>query len=71
MNEVLTIVEPRTALIEYYNNAVVEANEMISNFTDQIDESLLDDFDSDEELDLEDDSEELLQEPSTNKQTIH
>jgi hypothetical protein len=71
MNEVLTIVEPRTALIEYYNNAVVEANEMISNFTDQIDESLLDDFDSGEELDLEDDSEELLQEPSTNKQTIH
>ena len=71
MNEVLTIVEPRTALIEYYNNAVVEANEMISNFTDQIDESLLDDFDSDEELDLEDDSEELLQEPITNKQTIH
>jgi hypothetical protein len=71
MNEVLTIVEPRTALIEYYNNAVVEANEMISNFTDQIDESLLDDFDSDEELDLEDDSEELLQEPNTNKQTIH
>jgi hypothetical protein len=44
---------------------------MISNFTDQIDESLLDDFDSDEELDLEDDSEELLQEPSTTKQTIH
>jgi hypothetical protein len=71
MNEVLTIVEPRTALIEYYNNAVVEANETIANFTDQIDESLLDDFDSDEELDLEDDSEELLQEPSTNKQTIH
>jgi hypothetical protein len=71
MNEVLTIVEPRTALIEYYNNAVVEANEMISNFTDQIDESLFNDFDSDEELDLEDDSEELLQEPSTNKQTIH
>jgi wobble nucleotide-excising tRNase len=71
MNEVLTIIEPRTALIEYYNNAVVEANEMISNFTDQIDESLLDDFDSDEELDLEDGSEELLQEPSTNKQTIH
>ena len=71
MNEVLTIVEPRTALIEYYNNAVVEANEMISNFTDQIDESLLDDFDSDEEPDLEDDSEELLQESSTNKQTIH
>jgi hypothetical protein len=71
MNEVLTIVEPRTALIEYYNNAVVEANEMISNFTDQIDESLFNDFDSDEELDLEDESEELLQEPSTNKQTIH
>jgi hypothetical protein len=71
MNEVLTIIEPRTSLIEYYNNAVVEANEMISNFTDQIDESLLDDFDSDEELDLEDDSEEPLQEPSTNKQTIH
>jgi hypothetical protein len=44
---------------------------MISNFTDQIDESLLDDFDSDEELDLEDDSEEPLQESSTNKQTIH
>jgi hypothetical protein len=43
---------------------------MISNFTDQIDESLLDEFDSDEELDLEDDSEEL-QEPSTNKQIIH
>ena len=71
MNEVLTIVEPRTALIEYYNNAVVEANEMISNFTDQIDESLFNDFDSDEELDLEDEPEELLQEPSTNKQTIH
>jgi hypothetical protein len=68
MNEVLTIVEPRSALIEYYNNAVAEANEVVANFNDQIDNSLLDEFDSDEELDLED---ELPQEPSTNKQTIH
>lgn len=71
MNEVLTIVEPRTALIEYYNNAVVESNEMISNFTDQIDESLLGEFDPDEEFDLEDDSEELPQDTNTNKQIIH
>ena len=71
MNEVLTIIEPRTALIEYYNNAVVEANEVVANFTDQIDDSLLDEFDSNEEVDLEDDSEELYQEPNTNKQTIH
>ena len=71
MNEVLTIVEPRSALIEYYNNAVAEANEMISNFTDQIDSSLLDDFDSEEELDLEDEPEELQQNINTNKQTIH
>jgi hypothetical protein len=71
MTEVLTIIEPRTALIEYYNNAVVEANEVVANFTDQIDDSLLDEFDSNEEVDLEDDSEELYQEPNTNKQTIH
>jgi hypothetical protein len=71
MNEVLTIVEPRSALIEYYNNAVVEANEVVANFNDQIDNSLLDEFDSGEELDLEDDTDELPQEPSTNKQTIH
>lgn len=71
MSEVLTIIEPRTALIEYYNNAVVEANEVVANFTDQIDDSLLNDFNSDEEFDLEDDSEELSQEPNTNKQTIH
>jgi hypothetical protein len=71
MNEVLTIVEPRSALIEYYNNAVAEANEVVANFNDQIDDSLLDEFDSDEELDLEDDTDELPQEPSTNKQTIH
>jgi hypothetical protein len=71
MSEVLTIVEPRSALIEYYNNAVVEANEVVANFNDQIDNSLLDEFDSGEELDLEDDTDELPQEPSTNKQTIH
>jgi hypothetical protein len=71
MNEVLTIVEPRSALIEYYNNAVAEANEVVANFNDQIDNSLLDEFDSDEELDLEDGTDELPQEPSTNKQTIH
>jgi hypothetical protein len=71
MNEVLTIVEPRSALIEYYNNAVAEANEVVANFNDQIDNSLLDEFDSDEKLDLEDDTDELPQEPSTNKQTIH
>ena len=71
MNEVLTIVEPRSALIEYYNNAVAEANEVVANFNDQIDNSLLDEFDSGEELDLEDDTDELPQEPSTNKQTIH
>jgi hypothetical protein len=71
MNEVLTIVEPRSALIEYYNNAVAEANEVVANFNDQIDNSLLDEFDSDEELDPEDDTDELPQESSTNKQTIH
>jgi hypothetical protein len=71
MNEVLTIVEPRSALIEYYNNAVAEANEVVANFNDQIDNSLLDEFDSEEELDLEDDTDELPQEPSANKQTIH
>jgi hypothetical protein len=71
MNEVLTIVEPRTALIEYYNNAVVEANEVVSNFTDHIDESLLEEFDSDEEFDLEDEPVEVVQDRSTNKKTIH
>lgn len=71
INEVLTIVEPRSALIEYYNNAVVEANEMVSNFTDQIDSSLLDEFDSDGELDPEDELEELQQDTNAIKQTIH
>jgi hypothetical protein len=71
MNEVLTIIEPRTALIEYYNNAVVEANEVVSNFTDHIDESLLEEFDSDEEFDLEDEPVEVVQDRSTNKKTIH
>jgi len=55
-NQVLTIIEPRNALIEYYRNAVEESNDIITQYDEQISESLLNDAfaSSDDPLDEED-----------------
>ena len=42
-NQILTIIEPKSALIEYYKNAVEESNDIVSKYSNQIDESLLND----------------------------
>jgi hypothetical protein len=42
-NQILTVIEPKTALIEYYKNAVEESNDIVTKYSDQIDESLLND----------------------------
>jgi hypothetical protein len=77
-HEVLTFIEPKESLIEYYNNAVVEANEVMEQSERLIDEALLDET-TDEELDeaiaddLDEDIKEVFQskEPGTKKKLIH
>ena len=60
-NQILTVIEPKPALIEYYKNSVDESNEIVAEYSSQIDESLLNDagassYDSDEEDYTEDDA---------------
>lgn len=86
-NQVLTIIEPRNALIEYYRNAVEESNDIITKYDDQISESLLNDAfassdDSDEEEYHEDETleeyteddafiDQMQQSKATKNKTIH
>lgn len=42
-NQILTVIEPKSALVEYYKNAVEESNDIVTKYSDQIDESLLND----------------------------
>lgn len=42
-NQILTIIEPKSALIEYYKNAVEESIDIVTKYSNQIDESLLND----------------------------
>lgn len=42
-NQILTVIEPKSALIEYYKNAVEESNDIVTKYSDQIDESLMND----------------------------
>jgi len=86
-NQVLTIIEPRNALIEYYRNAVEESNDIITQYDEQISESLLNDAfassdDSLDEEDIEDESSEeyteddafidqMQQSKATRNKTIH
>jgi len=86
-NQVLTIIEPRNALIEYYRNAVEESNDIITQYDEQISESLLNDAfasseDALDEEDIEDESSEeyteddafidQMQQPkATRNKTIH
>jgi len=75
-SQILTIMEPRKSLIEYYLNAVNSITENIRMNEDSIDESLLDnnqqeDDDLDEEDSIEEDVEihKLLE--GTSKVTLH
>lgn len=77
-HDVLTSFEPKKSLIEYYNKAVEEANEVMQQSERLIDEALLNEA-TDEELDdaiLDDLDEEIrnvLEEssPGTKKKLIH
>jgi hypothetical protein len=42
-NQILTVIEPKPALVEYYKNSVDESNQVIAEYSKQIDESLLND----------------------------
>ena len=42
-NQILTIIEPKSALIEYYKSAVEESIDIVTKYSNQIDESLLND----------------------------
>ena len=77
-HEVLTFIEPKESLIEYYNNAVEEANEVMKQSERIIDEALLEDA-TEEELDevildeIDEEIKEMLQskEPGTKRKLIH
>lgn len=77
-HDVLTSFEPKESLIEYYNNAVREANEVMKQSERIIDEALLNES-TDEELDdeLSDDLDEEIQSvleqsiPGTKRKLIH
>ena len=42
-NQILTVIEPKSALVDYYKNAVEESNDIVTKYSDQIDESLMND----------------------------
>lgn len=77
-HDVLTSFEPKESLIEYYNKAVEEANEVMLQSEKLIDEALLEEA-TDEELDeaITDDLDEEIKsmletsEPGTKKKLIH
>ena len=54
-NQILTVIEPKSALVDYYKNAVEESNDIVTKYSDQIDESLMNDAyaSSDESLEEE------------------
>lgn len=56
-NQILTIIEPKTALIEYYKNAVEESNDIVTKYSNQIDESLLNDAYASSDDSVEDEEE--------------
>jgi hypothetical protein len=56
---VLTMIEPKKSLVDYYLSAVEDSNEMIKMSADAIDEALLND--SDDEFEYEDDDCEIEQ----------
>jgi hypothetical protein len=77
-HEILTFIEPKESLIEYYNNAVEEANEVMKQSERIIDEALLEEA-TEEELDevilddMDEEIREMLQskEPGTKRKLIH
>jgi hypothetical protein len=56
---VLTMIEPKKSLVDYYLSAVEDSNEMIKMNADAIDEALLND--SDDEFEYDDDDCEIEQ----------
>lgn len=76
-NEVLTIVEPKTSLIEYYVNAVTESETMLDEYGDVIDEALANgETTMLDELDINDDEDKFLEDmqqsfKTTSKKQLH
>lgn len=79
-SQVLTMIQPKNALIDYYRNAVEESNDIIANYSEEISESLLNDAyassdDSDsEEFDESFDDEASIEQPEqqiNKNKTIH
>lgn len=56
-NQILTVIEPKSALVDYYKNAVEESNDIVTKYSDQIDESLLNDAYASSDDSLEEDEE--------------
>lgn len=75
-HQILTVIDPKAALIEYYITAVEESNNIITQYGDQIDEALLNDaYASSEECDDEEYTEDdafidQQQQSTTNKNKI-
>jgi hypothetical protein len=75
-SQVLTMIQPKNALIEYYRNAVEESNDIIANYSEEISESLLNDAyassdDSDDEEFDDEASNEQPEQQTINNKTIH
>ena len=50
--DILTVIEPRQSLIEYYTTAMDEAQQLIDEASDEVDEAILsDDTSEDDDLD--------------------
>jgi hypothetical protein len=58
---VLTMIEPKKSLVDYYLSAVEDSNEMIKMSADAIDEALLNDSNEDDGFEYEDDDCEIEQ----------
>lgn len=56
-NQILSVIEPKSALIEYYKNAVEESNDIVTKYSNEIDESLLNDAYASSDDSVEDEEE--------------
>jgi hypothetical protein len=71
-HEVLTLIEPKDSLIQYYNKTVIQTNDALAESASEIDEALeanmFDEFGDDDD---ESQPEEQLQTFNTNTRIIH
>lgn len=72
-NQILTVIEPKSSLVEYYRNMVEDANDMVTRYGDQMDEALLDDSSEEfeDEYTEEDAFIDQMQSSNTKNKTIH